>query len=93
MIPPAKVIAASNRTGIPPTGASSSRYSAALAAAPGNRATLEVAFATLAGRPSAISDGRVAKVPPPASAFIAPPTQPAPAANAIPARSGGASSV
>src|SRR5689334_18182038 len=87
-IPPTKVIAESVATERPPTGSSSSRYSAALATAPGSKATLEVALATFAGRPSAISAGRVAKVPPPASAFITPPTHPAPAAKAIAAKSG-----
>jgi Tfp pilus assembly protein FimV len=44
---------------------------------------LEVALAMLAGSPSAISAGNVANVPPPASAFIAPPSAPAPAARRI----------
>src|SRR3546814_4349637 len=39
--------------------------------------------AILAGNPSAISAGSVANVPPPASAFIAPPRIPAAAAKAI----------
>src|SRR5579884_2957050 len=37
-----------------------------------------------------MSAGKVANVPPPARAFIAPPTQPAPAASPIAARSGSA---
>src|SRR5690349_382019 len=40
-----------------------------------------------AGRPSAIRAGKVANVPPPASAFIAPPSTPAPAARRIKERS------
>ena len=72
---PAKVTPASGRQPTPPTGPSSSRNAQALVAAPGSSATLLVALAALAGSPSAISAGSVAKVPPPASAFIAPPTR------------------
>ena len=58
------------------------RVAVAFGAAAGKIGLL-VAFAWGLGRPSAMSAGMVAKVPPPASAFIAPPTSPAPAASAI----------
>src|SRR5690242_15147516 len=74
----------------PATGASSSRNAQALVAAPGSSAAFEVALAAVEGRPTAISDGKVAKVPPPASAFIVPPISPAPATSAIPPTVGSA---
>lgn len=41
---------------------------------PGNNATVLVAFAATGGTPSAISAGKVRRVPPPATAFMALPT-------------------
>ena len=53
-----------------------------LAIAPGRRATVEVAFAVIAGIPRKTRAGKVRIVPPPAMAFITP----APKAEATRAR-------
>src|SRR4051812_34634428 len=76
--PPARLTGMRARTGKPPIGVRSYRYARAAARLPGHRATVLDAFASTGGTPTATSAGRVTNEPPPAAAFIAPASRPAP---------------
>ncbi len=59
-------------------GPKPSRYAQALAAVPGNNPTVLEAFACTDGTPAEISAGSAMNDPPPARAFMAPASSPAP---------------
>ena len=66
------------RSGTPSKERKSRRHAQALASVPGRRATVLEAFAATEGRPTDTMAGMVTKEPPPAAAFKAPASRPAP---------------
>lgn len=76
--PPTALVTPSARGVTPSSGARSARNAQVLARLPGKRATVLDAFAATEGTPTSIRAGRVTKVPPPATAFMAPASSPAP---------------
>ena len=76
--PPPRLIRSMVRSGVPSKGRKSRRQAQALASVPGSRATVLEALAATEGRPTDTMAGMVTKEPPPAAAFIAPASRPAP---------------
>src|SRR5215203_5676998 len=76
--PPPRLMKRRTRSGTPSKGRKSRRQAQALARVPGSRATVLEALAATEGRPADTMAGMVTKEPPPAAAFIAPASRPAP---------------